>query len=141
MCERLESIEQKINELEIMTLKIKAVNFNNFQSFDYVDTHYDIGGVYKIRNIGYTVILSKSNKCVEFIVIMKRDSIWEKHWQDVDKILEIQQGIYLDLFSGTEFKKKVSVPAYEPSFFKAIGSDDLIIKGKVCKDPKNLKFS
>lgn len=135
MCKRLESIGRSLDRLEVMTLKIKAVSFKNFQSFDYVHKNYDVGDVYKLPNIGYTIIIEKSQNHIVFIVIMDKDSIWEKHWQDVDKILEIKQGTYLDMFTGKEYKKSLTVKAFEPSHFKAIGETDLVIKGSIFKQP------
>lgn len=128
---RLEEIERKLNECEIMAMKIKAVNFVNAQPFDYIHENYNVGELYKVEGIGYTILTSKTDKQIEFIVIMKLNNIWQEHWQDVDKHVTIQQGIYLDLYTGKEYTNEFIVKAFEPSYFQAIGNEDLIIKGKI----------
>lgn len=130
----IDYINKKISQCEVTALKIKAVNFVNLQSFDMVHDTYDLGEVYRVDDIGYTVITSKTDYSVDFVVIMHPHTIWNEHWQDVDKKLEIKQGVYLDLFTGKEYRDKVNVKAFDPSYFKAIGEDDLVVKGRIFKD-------
>ena len=132
--QRLKEIEDKIYQCEVMAMKIKAMNFANLQTFDYVSKNYEVGEIYNVNNFGYTIITSKTEKQIDFVVIMKSNNIWEHHWQDVDKQLEIKQGVYLDLYTGKEFTDTFKVKAFEPSYFKSIGSQDLIIKGKIWKN-------
>ena len=131
---KVEEINRKIKSCEVMALKIKAVNFINFQSFDFVNSNFEVGEPYIIKGVGYSVITYKSENEMRFIVIMKPNSIWQKHWQDVDKHIEIKQGVYLDLFTGKEYKDDVMIKAFQPSYFKAIGKNDLVIKGRVFKN-------
>lgn len=133
--ERLKEIECALNKCEMTALKIKAINFINMQSFDDVYKTYKVGEVYKIDGVGYTVITYKSKKRINFVVIMHVDNIWNIHWQDVDKHIEVKQGVYLDLLTGKEYKEeRFSVKAFEPSYFKAIGKDDLILKAYIKKN-------
>jgi hypothetical protein len=131
---KIEQIKSKIAECEIMALKIKAVNFANFQSFEHAQANYEVGEVYIIKDVGYSVITYKSNVEIRFIVIMPPNKIWLEHWQDVDKHIEIKQGVYLDLYTGKEYKDNLIVKAWQPSHFKAIGKNDLVIKGRVFKN-------
>ncbi len=128
---RIKEIDKKLHEVEITSAKIKAVNFVNMQSFDDVYDNYVLGEVYKVDEIGYTVITSKTPTEITFVIIMNLDQVWYKHWQDVDKILNIKQGVYYDMFTGNEYKDSVEVKAFEPSYFKAVGDEDLIMKGKI----------
>lgn len=65
---------------------------------------------------------------------MHNGAVWEMHWQDVDKHLEIKQGVYLDLITMQIHESELFVKAFEPSIFKSIGDEDLIIKGKIYKN-------
>jgi hypothetical protein len=131
--EKVEIIKEKLKEIEIIALKIKAIQFDSLQTFETIHDSFEEGEIYEIRGVGYIIITIKKDVKVNFIIIMKSGGIWEKHWQDVDKILHIKQGIYYDIITKKEFKDKVYVKAFEPSYFKAIGEDDLIIKGEVYK--------
>ena len=133
MYKKIKEIESKIKECEIIAVKLKAMNFANLQTFDSVAQIYDLGEPYIIKGVGYTVITYKGDKLIKFVVIMKSNSVWQNHWQDVDKRLDIKQGVYMDLFTGKEYKDSLHVKAFEPSYFKAIGSKDLVIKGEIYK--------
>ena len=139
--EKLLEIEKQLNVCELMAIKIKAVNFLNAQPFDFIYDNYNVGELYIVNDIGYTIITSKTKNRIEFIVIMQVNNIWKEHWQDVDKYIQIQQGIYLDLYTGKEYTKEFIVKAYEPSYFKAVGDKDLIIKGKICKDIEEITLN
>lgn len=128
---KLEYIKRRLFQCEVNSAKIKAFNFVNLQSFDTVYENYMVGEPYIIDDIGYSIVTSKSKKKIEFVVIMKSDAIWMEHWQDVDKHIDIKQGIYLDMYTGKEYTDELEVKAFEPSYFKAIGKHDLIIKGKI----------
>lgn len=130
---KIQNIDKKISQCEFTALKIKAVNFVNMQSFDMVHSSYDVGEVYRIEGVGYTVITDKTDKSVDFVVIMHPHSIWEKHIQDVDKRIEIKQGVYLDLLTGKEYRDNLKVKAFDPSYFKSIGEEDLVLKGVIFK--------
>lgn len=134
MMNKLELLEKKIQDCEQKAMKIKAVKFTNFQSFNSVYENYEVGEVYDVNSLGYTVITHKSNKEVRFIVIMKPDMEWAKHWQDVPKTIEIKKGVYMDLFTGTCHTEILHVPAYDPSYFKSGKKDDLVIKGRIYKE-------
>ncbi len=129
--EKVKAIDKKLQQIEITSARIKAVNFINMQTFDSVYKNYEQGEVYKVDGIGYTVITEKSLTEILFVIIMHVDSIWSEHFQDVDKTLDIKQGTYYDMFTGKEYIDNVEVKAFEPSYFKAIGKEDLIMKGKI----------
>lgn len=131
---KIEHICKGIEKCEMMILKIKAMKFENFQSFDFVHKNFDQGEVYAIDNVGYTVITKKTLTEVCFVVIMKLNNIWEHHFQDVDKHLVIKQGVYMDLYTGEQYNKELKVKAFDPSYFQAVGNEDLIIKGRVYKE-------
>ncbi len=116
-----------------MSSKIKAMQFTNFQSFEYVYKNFELGEVYVITDVGYTVITKKDEFEVHFVVIMKLNNVWKEHFQDVDKHLKIKQGVYLDLYTGKEYKDFVKIPKYTPSFFKSVGDQDLVLQGRVFK--------
>jgi len=128
---KLDAIRKKIKECEVMSLKIKAVNFINFQSYETVKNNYELGEIYVVENVGYTIITKKVEEFIDFVLIMSVNNTFKEHFQDAYKILNIKQGVYLDLYTGKEYKEKLKVPAYDPSFFKAVGDKDLIIKGTV----------
>lgn len=128
---KLLNIDKKLKEVEIENAKIKAVNFLNLQTFDEVYKNYDVGEVYDVNGVGYTIITSKTDKQINFVTIMPLHNVWDNHLQDVDKVLDIQQGIYYDLINNIEYKDEVFVGAYETSRFQARGNIDLIMKGKI----------
>ena len=130
----IDILEEKISRLEVEAIKIKAVNFVNLQTFDEVYNGYDVGEIYVVKGVGYSIITKKTTSRVDFIVIARPNTVWAKHWQDVDKHLIVKQGVYLDLFTGREYRNKIKVPAFKPSHFKAIGDEDLILKGCIFKD-------
>tara|TARA_R110000787_G_C13372584_1_gene440975 strand:- start:35 stop:463 length:429 start_codon:yes stop_codon:yes gene_type:complete len=132
--EVLNRINDKIGQTELIALKIKAINFVNLQTFDGTYDSYDVGEVYKINGVGYIVITSKNSEKITFVVIMRVNNTWDKHWVDAHRTLEIKQGIYCDLFTGRKYKDNIKVKAFEPTYFKAIGEEDLIIKGEIYKN-------
>jgi hypothetical protein len=137
LMDKIADLTQKIFETEVLAMKIKAINFLNFQSFASVRENLKAGEVYPITGIGYTVITESKEDSVSFVAIVKNGAVWQKHWQDVDKYLKIVQGVYLDLFTGKEYKEKLFVKAFDPSYFQSVGSEDLVLKGKVIKKINN----
>ncbi len=131
--DEIDHMSHQLKQCEIMALKMKSMKFENFQSFDFVFENYEEGEVYAIENVGYSVITKKTITEVFFVVIMGVNNIWADHFQDVHKDLLIKQGVYMDLFTGKQYKKEVHVPAYNMSKFQAVGDQDLIIKGRVYK--------
>lgn len=130
---KLHHLDKRIKSCENIALKIKAMKFENFQSFDFVSENFEQGEVYAIDGVGYTVITKKTPIEVCFIVFMDLNNIWKHHFQDVDKHLIIKQGVYLDLYTNKEYMDEVNVKAFEPSYFKASGTENLILKGRVFK--------
>ena len=126
---KIKLLESKIKQCRETALKIKATSFKGFQSFDYVQENYEKGEIYNINSTSYAVITNKTENIIEFVIIMKANKKSEKVWQDEDRILEIKQGTYLDLFTQREYKSGLKIKAFDVSYFKAIGEDDLIIKG------------
>lgn len=133
MLTKKEEIENKLDKCEVISLKIKAMEFINYQSFEYVQENYNVGEVYEILGVGYTVVTKKEHKKIHFVVIMKPEKVWEKHWQNASKKLEIKKGVYMCLFTGEHYTDKLEVPAFEPSSFKS-GKEDLIINGILIKE-------
>lgn len=130
---KIDRIKEQIKKCENIALKIQSMKFENFQSFDFVSKNFEQGEVYAIDGVGHTVITKKTVFEVCFIVFMNLNSIWKHHFQDVNKHITIKQGVYLDLYTNKEYRDEVRVKAFEPSYFKASGTDDLILKGRIFK--------
>ena len=69
-----------------------------------------------------------------FVTIVKNGAIWQPHIQDIDKHLEIKQGIYLDLLTMQEYKDSLVVKSFETAYFKSVGDLDLVIKGRIYRN-------
>lgn len=134
MGDRYSLIEKKIVETELINMKLKAINFLNFQSFESVEKNFVIGEVYVVEGLGYAIVTEKKPNEIKFITIVYNGAVWQMHWQDVDKHLEIKQGVYLDLIDMKSHDSEVFVKAFDPSIFKSIGNKDLVIKGKIYKN-------
>ena len=128
MCKKGEDLLEKIENAEKIARNIQSVSFTNYQSFESVFNTYEAGEVYVVSEVGIVVITSKLPHKIEFILYMKNGNIFPHHWQDADKLIDIKQGIYLDLLSNTEYRDKLEVGAFDISHFQSVGDNDLILK-------------
>ncbi len=134
MCKKLINLHTKIAETESLCKRLKAIKFLSMQTFDSVQKNFENGEVYAIDGIGYAVITKKDPNEVNFVTIVNNGAVWHPHTQDVDKHIEIKQGVYLDLLTMKEYTDRFVLPAFETAYFKSIGDNDLVIKGKIFKN-------
>ena len=131
MTKQLNEIEEKLNAMEIKALKIKAMHFYSFQKFTDIHKLYEVGEVYEIDDKAYTIITGKTEDEIKYVVIVKAGTTWKEFWRDADREFYIKKGIYFDLITGKELKGRIFVKAHEKSYFKSIGDDDLVVKGRM----------
>ena len=134
MYDKLEKLHTKIAETESLCKRLKAIKFLSMQTFDSVQKTFDNGEVYTVEGVGYAIITKKEPTEVNFVTIVRNGAIWQPHTQDIDKHIEIKQGVYLDLLTMQEYTDSLVVPAYETAYFQSVGCNDLVIKGKVFKN-------
>lgn len=83
MCEKYLLLEQKVVETELINLKLKAINFLNFQSFESVEKNFVIGDIYVVEGVGYAIVTEKKPNEIKFVTIVHNGAVWEMHWQDL----------------------------------------------------------